>query len=89
MFTIKLSKPIQAHGETVAELKLREPIAKDLRSLPIGGSTTVGDMIPVLSSIAGIPPSSVDQMVPADLFEALAYISPFFDRSPGPTGDPS
>lgn len=85
---LKLSKPITAHGETVAELDLRDPVAKDLRSLPMG-ARTVGDFIPVLSSVAGVPPSSVDQMAPNDLFAALEYLVPFFGPSTGATGDPS
>lgn len=84
---LKLSTPINAHGETVTELELRDPTARDLRELPFSGLKTFGDMYPIISSVAGVPPSSVDQLSAADIVEAINFIAPFFDRSATSTGD--
>ncbi len=84
---LKLSTPINAHGETVTELEFRDPTARDLRDLPVSGLKTFGDMYPIISSVAGIPPSSVDQLSAVDIVEAMNFIAPFFDRSATSTGD--
>lgn len=84
---LALSQPITAHGEQVTALTFRDPRAGDLRSLPLG-SRTVGDFVPVLAQLAAVPPSSIDQMAPADLFRALDWLYPFFVGSP-PTGSSS
>lgn len=81
---ITLSAPIQAHGETVTELTLRDPTVRDLKEFRIGDST-VGNFIPLIAAIAGIPGSSVEQMRPSDLFAVIEAIGPLF-LSPPQTG---
>ena len=82
--TITLAKPIQAHGETLTALVFRDPCARDLREFKIGDAT-VGNFIPVIAALAGIPPSSVESMHPADIFEAIEAIGPLL-LPPPPTG---
>lgn len=86
----KLIKPIQAHGEEVTEITLREPTGQEI--LDIGfpylivigeddsqamqiQSKTVGRYI---SKLAGIPPGSVGQMCGADLSALMGEVLSFF-----------
>ena len=82
--TLDLQRPIEAHGETVTRLTFREPRAGDLRDFKIGDNT-VGNFMPLISTLAGIPPSAVEGMHPCDLFEAIGTIGPLLLSSP-PTG---
>ncbi len=85
--TLKLVKPISAHGELVAELTIREPTARDLKEFRIG-DPTVGNFLPLIAALAGIPPSSVEALHPADVFEAVEVIGPLL-LPPPPTGTTS
>lgn len=84
--TLTLSKPIQAHGETVTVLTLREPTGKDVRELgypyQLGQDDAVkllaGVTAKYLSRLADIPLSSVDTMSPADLNAAGWQVAGFF-----------
>ena len=82
--TITLSRSIVAHGETLTALVFRDPCARDLKDFKIGDAT-VGNFIPVIAALAGIPPSAVESMHPADLFEAVEAIGPLL-LPPPPTG---
>ena len=72
---LKLSKPISAHGETVSELSFRDPVARDLKEFRIGDAT-VGNWLPLIAALAGIPPSSVESMCPADVLAAIDVVAP-------------
>ncbi|AIJ07311.1 phage tail assembly protein [Edwardsiella anguillarum] len=75
MKEIKLSKSIRAHGEDIHVLEMREPTGKDVRELGFpymtssdaGVKMDSGVIAKYISRLAGIPPSSVDEMQPADL----------------------
>ena len=96
---IALSTPIQAHGETLTRLELRAPTGKDIRlcgnpfnmlgafegAQPDLSRVQVDDakLAAMLSNLAAIPPSSVDQLSFADyqlcvvaLFGFLAPAAP-------------
>ncbi len=89
--TVTLSKPIEAHGEQVSKLEIREPTGRDLRvhgnPFRLVMATKDGqDPYPVfdaavcaalLSELAGIPPSSVDQMSMIDTMNAQYAIFGF------------
>lgn len=87
---MKLSRPIQAHGETLTELTLREPTGKDIRTAGApykmeftasGGQLMHIDTEAVarlISALAGIPPSSVDQLTAKDFNAAQAEVISFF-----------
>jgi hypothetical protein len=82
----ELSKPIKAHGEEIHVLKLREPTGKDVRECGYAIEISKGKGISIKESaifdyierLAGIPPSSVDQLAPYDLLMLGALISGFF-----------
>lgn len=73
--TVTLSEPIEAHGETVTELKLRAPTGKDIRECGnpvLPGFTLTGNastlqydeakMCAMMVRLAGVPLSSIDKL---------------------------
>ena len=86
---VKLTKAINAHGEEVAELDLREPTGRDVQDIGFpylivmtGDEQalqiqvkTVGKYV---SKLAGIPPSSVDQLSAGDLSTLTGAVMSFF-----------
>lgn len=85
--TVTLKKPIKAHGEDVSVLTFRELTAADYarHGFPL---TLVGDgskqinvpaVVGLISSSAGVPPSSVEQMTGADFTECLGVVMSFFE----------
>lgn len=86
--TITLSKPIQAHGETVSTLTLRRPTVAELRQygqpyaiVPSSGGIKADYQVcaGLISTICAIPPSSVDMIDSAD-FDDMAVILVGFMR---------
>lgn len=84
---IQLSKPIEAHDETLDELHLREPTPADvraIRSLPyaMDRDETVHlrpDIVAqYVARCASIPPSSVDQIDLVDFNEICWVVAGFF-----------
>lgn len=86
---VKLTKAIKAHGEDVAELDLREPTGRDVQDIGfpylimMNGDDqalqiqvkTVGKYV---SKLAGIPPTSVDQLSAGDLSTLTGAVMSFF-----------
>ncbi|WP_225773332.1 phage tail assembly protein [Pseudomonas sp. Marseille-Q5115] len=84
---IKLSTPIQAHGEEVTELTLRRPTSKEARAIKALPYKIDQDQAVTLdldvaakyiSACADIPPSSVDQLDLADLNTLAWQVAGFF-----------
>ncbi|WP_318358053.1 phage tail assembly protein [Enterobacter sp.] len=86
MSELQLTKPIQAHGETIHVLELRDPTGKDVRELGFPYQLNQDESVKLLahvvakyiSQLGGIPPSSVDDMSPADLNAAGWVVARFF-----------
>lgn len=85
--TVRLAVPIEAHGETLTELVLREPTGKDIRisGMPFRfhaeDGTIVTDTASVhryIASLAAVPPSTVDRLAPGDWSAAMAVVLGFF-----------
>lgn len=94
MTTIKLSTPIQAHGEPRAELILRRPTVRECRQigqLPyrIEKDESIGLNLDIAAKYivvcAEIPSSSVDQMDVTDLNAVAWALAGFFMASPEKT----
>ena len=85
MATLDLTQPIEAHGETLTRLTFRPPRAGDMRAWRIG-DTSVGNFMPLISALAGIPPSSVELMSPTDLFAAIDLVAPLLFPGPATGG---
>lgn len=80
---LKLKKPIQNGTETIGQLEIREPKAKDFRRMPM--QPNMGDMLNMLGSLAGQPPSVIDELSVEDMTAATEIVAGFFPSSP-PTG---
>lgn len=87
MKTFPLAKPIQAHGEEVTELKLREPTGEDVedcKGLPYfleDGETILINTktaMKYVSRCAEIPMGSVRQILPGDLNNLFWWVAGFF-----------
>lgn len=91
---IKLSQPIEAHGEQLSELTLRRPTVQEVRaikSLPYKIDKTEDVSLDLdvaakyIAVCAGIPPSSVNQLDLSD-FNSLSWaIAGFFMTSASAT----
>lgn len=88
--TLSLSRPIQAHGETVTELTFREPTAKDIIaagfpfSVKTSGETATREfnmdsVAELISDLAAIPRPSVAQLSVLDFTRAMGAVLDFFN----------
>lgn len=90
---LTLSKPIEAHGETVAKLHLREPNGDDVIACGHPGTIVPGadgkHSIRIdtptcgayISRLAGIPMSSVKKMAGKDFAAGCNVVMGFFGES--------
>ena len=99
--TVKLSQPIEAHGEKLEELKLREPKGRDMircgipyeieqRDTGPVSRAVMGSVANYISVLAEIPPSSVAEMCVEDFSRAMVVVMGFFQEpSPAKSGSAS
>lgn len=94
--TVKLAKPITAHGEEVSEITLREPVPEDIMQIgspqlliPSADGTGVGIEIrgkiigQYISKLAAIPLGSVKAMSLGDFLTCQGVIMNFFGGGGG------
>lgn len=86
MTTIPLKEPIKFGTETIPELVLRPPKAKDFRKFP--ASPTTGDMLDLAGQLAGQPKQVIDELGVDDMMRVLEEIGIFLQRTPGTGLDP-
>lgn len=79
--TIKLQEPIQHGAETIHELHVRKPKAKDMRGLPIQ-MTKTDDMLTLLGRVSGRPPSVIDELSLPDMAACMEALTDFLPDSP-------
>lgn len=90
---IILADPIEAHGGTLTELSLRPPRGKDIRlcgtPFRINEDTSVTvdapAMAKMVATLAGVPPSAVDQLSARDWQDCMAAVLGFFGTAPADT----
>ncbi len=79
LMVITLTKPIKFGEETLRELKLREPVARDFRDLE---TTKPFAMILDLAAIlSGVPASAIDQLCAADMMVVCDKVGGFLPDS--------
>lgn len=96
MSVVPLSKPIEAHGQTITEITLREPTTEDVMAegfptlmVPSADGKTV--CVEVRANVVGryiarlgaIPPSSVKKLSIADFQRCLNEVMSFFGEADG------
>ncbi len=74
---LKLKRPIQNGTETIGELIIREPVAKDIRTMKI--PPTTDDMLTLGGKLCGHPPSVIDQLKIADTTALLDVVGNFMN----------
>lgn len=79
--TVKLKEPIQHGSDTITELTLRKPKAKDFRKLPL--EPNFGDILDLIARLAGQPPSVIDEMAAEDLTEVADHVAGFMPAGLG------
>ena len=88
--TVTLSRPIEAHGERVAELTLSEPTLGVLDGvhLDVGLDGRVrldlGDLHRLVAGMAGIPPSAARQIRVTDMAPLARAVMDFLPSTPQP-----
>lgn len=91
--TIKLTSPINAHGQEVSSLELRAPKVPEIRALGMpfaftaSGSTEMNMEVVAryIAKLASIPSGSVDQLSIQDFSELMGAVLGFFGNAPGET----
>jgi hypothetical protein len=83
--TVTLLTPIKVANEDVTSLTLRRLRGKEIRTMDkaIGNA---GMTLGLIGTLAGIPPSSVDQIDGEDFTELAQVVAGFFGKSPA-TGE--
>ncbi|HOT83114.1 MAG TPA: phage tail assembly protein [Candidatus Defluviicoccus seviourii] len=81
---VLLTKPLDANGEAITELTLREPIARDYRGQELVVEAHSGRLIvsydailQFASKLSGHLPYVLDQMAPKDVQEVAGAVLPF------------
>ncbi|MCK9389763.1 MAG: phage tail assembly protein [Sulfuritalea sp.] len=90
MASIKLSKPIKAHGEEISEIELREPTGADVMELGYPYLLIIGEddaqamelrpkvVCRYVAKLGKIPPSSLNEVSPADFGQMTGVVMGFF-----------
>ena len=86
--TITLKTPVVMGSETVKSIVIREPKAKDLRSIPIGSmdKMTMGTMLDIAVTLSDQPQFVIDELSPADMKSVLEVVGGFLADTLG-TGE--
>lgn len=77
---IPLTKPIKFGEETISELKLREPVARDFREL--NATKPFGMMLDLAAILSGVPASAIDQLNAADTMTVCNKVGAFLPDAP-------
>lgn len=84
---ITLKGSIQAHGETITTLEIRDPKGKDFKKIPAASMENPFKMILDFAAIlADVPPSALDDLGVEDVEAVCAVVGPFLGKSPATGG---
>lgn len=82
MIEVTLTEPIEAHGETVEVLKIRKPKGKDFKKISQRSmENPYAMMLDFGATLAGVPPSSFDEMCADDVAKVFEAVGPFLAGS--------
>lgn len=88
--TLELTTPIEAHGETVSELKFRDLNTEDIQRCGMPFAISAAEVKPDMAvaikyivRLAEIPESSVKKMTPKDFMAAVMVVMDFFGDAMG------
>ena len=76
---IKLKEAVEAHGNPVKELELREPTAKDLMSIAMPDEErTMEGALQLAAKLANVPPSTIESLGRVDAMEVMKVVNPLY-----------
>jgi hypothetical protein len=78
---IKLKDPVSHGSETIKELEIRKPKAKDLKEMPLMNQN-IGHFLTMASNLSGQPPSVIEELSIPDMQEVVAVVQNFIEGSP-------
>lgn len=90
VYTRRLNRAVQAHGEMIDEISFREPIAKDIvrYGLPVNFPIMIDPdaqvtfdepkMTAMMAQLAAVPVSAIEAMTPGDWTSCAWGLAPFF-----------
>lgn len=78
---LKLKEPIAFGSETVTELRIRAPKAKDFRRFPM--EPTMGDVLDMVGQLSGQPKPVIDELGLEDLAEVTQIVGNFIPGGRG------
>jgi hypothetical protein len=78
--TLALKTPVKFGDQTIAELQIRKPKARDMRALKVSG--TFDDQLKLLGRLAGQPDPVIDELEIEDMTEALKIVAGFMPDGP-------
>lgn len=83
--TVKLTRPIKAHGDEISTITIREPSGGDIMDcgypLALEGQRALPQAEPIgrlIAKLGGIPPSSVRQLCMPDYNACMGVVLGFF-----------
>ncbi len=79
--TLKLKEPIPFGSETISELVIRKPKAKDMRRMP--AKPCMGDILDLLGALAGQPKVVIDELGMEDMTAASEVVEGFMPGGRG------
>lgn len=77
--TVSLKKPIEAHGQTIKELVLREPCLDDMVEMEKAGEGQFAQTRALIGVLSNIPPSSAGKICASDVKKVAAELAPFLE----------
>ncbi|MBV9859882.1 MAG: phage tail assembly protein [Alphaproteobacteria bacterium] len=85
--TLTLRKPIEHGGQTITELKLREPTAEEIATATDGVTNGSRMHIHLISIVAGLPKIVIGRMAARDFTVARNFVESFLlaDLPTGPS----
>jgi len=73
--SVKLNRPVRAHGAELVFLKLREPTMGDLMKLPAQAfQTPILHVVKIVAMCADVPESTIQQLTPRDMLQCTGAL---------------
>jgi hypothetical protein len=82
--TITLAKPINFGSETISKLDIREPVAGDMRGLPL--QMGFDEMLTLAGKLTAQPDSVINQLSMPDVTKVMEVVGDFLQGSPATGG---
>lgn len=81
MTKFKLEKPITFANQSISEITIQEPKARDLRTLPTNPTTS--DILDLASRLTGVAPAAIDEFSVQDALRLCNQVGSFFQPGSG------